>query len=75
MSILTTETPAAGLAPGTRVEVRCHFNCSWSRGFEVTEVEFDDYLPYYRIRRAGDRADLPALFPGTQIREESPKAL
>jgi hypothetical protein len=52
------------LGCGTPVEVRNHFISSWSRGFEVAEVDRDGY----RLRRVSDRVVLPATFSPDEVR-------
>lgn len=54
------------LEPGTRVEVRSHFEGHWSRGFEVAEVVGEGY----RVRRLSDGSVLPASFPADDVRAE-----
>ena len=62
-------TAAVQLRTGDAIEVRCHFNCSWARGFSVADVVTEDDEVLYRIRRASDGAVLPALFPAAYIRD------
>jgi hypothetical protein len=58
---------AAGLAPGTKVEVRTSFDRSWARGFEVVEVVGD---AAYRVRRLLDDVVLPVAVPAEDVRRE-----
>jgi hypothetical protein len=56
----------AGIAPGSRVEVRKRFDDSWARGFEVVE-EHDEG---YRLRRLSDGSELPLVIPREDVRPE-----
>jgi hypothetical protein len=49
------------------VEVKTRFDGTWSRGFEVADVE-DDGL---RIKRMTDGSVLPSLFRPNEVRRES----
>ena len=51
---------------GARVEVKTRFDGTWSRGFEVADVE-DDGL---RIKRMTDGSVLPSLFRPNEVRRE-----
>jgi hypothetical protein len=51
---------------GTKVEVRTRFDGSWSRGFEIAEVEDDGY----RVKRMTDGAVLPSVFGDHEVRRE-----
>jgi len=62
--------PNGNLGPGTRVEVRSGYGHSWARGFEVADVEGEDYL----VRRVSDGHVLPAAFDPGEIRKEGPAA-
>jgi hypothetical protein len=56
------------LPAGMRVEVRCSYEGSWSRGFEIAEVVLEqDGVATYRLRRHSDGAVLPVLFPACDI--------
>jgi hypothetical protein len=57
------------LPVGQEIEVRCHFNCSWVRGFVVADVVVEDGQTLYRIKRSSDGAVLPALFPEGYVRD------
>jgi hypothetical protein len=56
------------LSPGTRVEVRCSFEGTWSPGFEIAEVvpEHGGNVGY-RLRRQSDEAVLATVFPAGDI--------
>ena len=58
---------AAGLAPGTKVEVRTSFDRSWARGFEVVEVVGSGA---YVVRRLSDDVILPVALPADDVRRE-----
>jgi hypothetical protein len=55
------------MEPGTRVEVRSHYDDSWARGFEIAEVVDDKR---YRVRRLSDGMVLPLDFTDDDIRRE-----
>jgi hypothetical protein len=67
--ILSAASPLALLKPGTRVEVRRRFDQSWTRGFEVAEVQASTY----RLRRCSDGAVLPYDFDLRDVRAEHKK--
>ena len=52
------------LPPGTGVEVRNGFDGSWSKGFEVAEVDAEGY----RVLRCSDRSLLPRRFSDDEVR-------
>ena len=56
-----------GFTPGTRVEVRTHFDRSWARGFEVAEA---DDARAYQVRRLSDGAVLPKVIDADDVRRE-----
>jgi len=58
---------AAGLAPGTKVEVRTSFDQSWARGFEVVDVVG---AAAYVVRRLSDDVVLPVALPADDVRRE-----
>jgi hypothetical protein len=58
---------AAGLAVGTKVEVRTSFDRSWARGFEVVEA-VDEAA--YLVRRLSDDVILPVALPADDVRRE-----
>ena len=49
------------------IEVRCHFNGTWSPGFEIAERTSAGY----RLRRVSDDSDLPGEFPTEDVRTKS----
>ncbi len=51
---------------GNRVEVKARFDGTWSKGFEVADIEDDGY----RIRRMTDGGVLPSLFHRNEVRRE-----
>jgi hypothetical protein len=53
---------------GDHVEVRNHFDGTWSRGFEVTDILPAMGAHRYRIRRVSDGAVLPRLFAEEVVR-------
>lgn len=55
----------AVLPPGTPVEVCNRFSRTWARGFEVVAAT---PTGAYRILRVSDRYELPAEFPGEEVR-------
>jgi hypothetical protein len=55
------------LEPGTRVDVRDHFERTWVRGFAVTEVTEDGS---YRVHRVSDNAPIPGAFARATVRRE-----
>ena len=57
-----TVRTGARLAVGDLIEVKNHFDGSWSAGFEVAEVLSGAGRVRYRIRRLSDGAVLPRLF-------------
>jgi hypothetical protein len=54
------------LPPGRRIEVRCTFDASWARGFEVVEAVSGGYT----VRRLSDGCVLPAVFADDDVRRE-----
>ena len=58
---------SAGLAAGTKVEVRTMFDRSWARGFEVVEALGD---AAYFVRRMSDDVILPVALPADDVRRE-----
>ncbi len=56
----------ARFEPGTRVEVLQRFDARWARGFEVVSVVDGGY----RVKRTSDSAELPAVFPASEVRRE-----
>ena len=62
----TEEQPRRPVRVGSRVEVRNRFDGTWSPGFEVSAVVDDGY----RVRRRGDRSELPAEFQADDVRRE-----
>ena len=60
--------PDGNLGPGTRVEVRSGYGTSWARGFEVAEIEGEEY----RVRRVSDGQVLPEAFDPGALRREGP---
>ncbi len=58
---------AAGLQPGTRVEVRRRFDQAWASGFVIHEATDLGY----RLRRTSDGAVLPVAFPESELRAAS----
>ncbi len=58
---------SAGLAAGTKVEVRTSFDRSWARGFEVVEALGD---AAYLVRRLSDDVILPVALPADDVRRE-----
>lgn len=53
-----------GLASGARVEVRNHFDGSWSGGFQVEEMVAEGYS----LRRLSDHTVLPRPFTPEDVR-------
>lgn len=72
---MTAATSPVPLGAGQEIEVRCHPDCSWAGGFTVADVVTDDDGFLYRIRRSGDGAVLPALFPAGHLRMAGPSRL
>ena len=60
--------PTENLDRGTRVEVRNGYGHSWARGFEVADVDGEDYL----VRRISDGHVLPEPFDPGELRTEGP---
>jgi hypothetical protein len=58
---------SAGLAAGTKVEVRTSFDRSWARGFEVVEALGE---AAYLVRRLSDDVILPVALPADDVRKE-----
>jgi hypothetical protein len=58
---------SAGLAAGTKVEVRTSFDRSWARGFEVVEALGE---AAYLVRRLSDDVILPVALPADDVRRE-----
>jgi hypothetical protein len=56
---------AAGLRPGTPVEVRTAYDRGWARGFEVVAIDDDGC---HRVRRLSDGMELPTPFPPGDVR-------
>lgn len=56
------------IGPGTRVEVRSGYRSSWARGFEVADVEGEQYV----VRRVSDGHVLPETFDPEALRRERP---
>ncbi len=54
-------------APGTRVQVFCHFDNRWVSGFVVSEVAAST-PGMLRVVRVSDGAQLPAEFPVADVR-------
>ena len=52
---------------GEDVEVRTHYDGSWSKGFRVVEVVPHGYL----VRRRSDGGLLPAVIPAGEVRATS----
>ena len=61
---------ARSFGPGTRVEVRSGYGSSWARGFEVADVDGNEY----RLRRVSDGHVLPEPFDSGELRREGPAA-
>ncbi len=61
------ETGEVRLAAGARVEVRNTLDRSWSKGFEVLDVDDEGR---YRIVRRSDDAVLPGRFAPEDVRRE-----
>lgn len=61
---------AAGLEPGSRVEVRSTFTGEWGRGFTVEAVDADGV----RIRRV-DGVILPTPFDPQDVRAERKRSM
>ena len=59
----------ARLPVGTPVQVRNHFDRTWSSGFEVADVRGPG--EGYRVRRRSDRAVLPEPFGVGELRPEN----
>jgi hypothetical protein len=57
---------AAGLPPGTKVEVRERFSGSWTRGFIVETNTGDGYT----LTRRSDGEVLPGTFAAADVRRE-----
>lgn len=55
---------------GQRVEVRNRFDQSWSRGFEIAEIDVSSDGLRLRVRRRSDGQVLPAWFDVEVVREE-----
>lgn len=53
---------------GQKVEVRTHYNGSWSSGFKVVEVVSKGYI----VRRGSDGGLLPAVMPAADVRAAAP---
>jgi hypothetical protein len=66
MDTPTSDPRTRAYPASTRVEVRNHFDGSWSSGFEVAEVTEEGY----RIRRASDGSVLPTEFATADVRKE-----
>ena len=62
----SVETKTSAPRVGSRVEVKARFDGTWSKGFEVAEVEDKGY----RIRRMTDGSVLPSLFDRNEVRKE-----
>jgi hypothetical protein len=60
------------LPVGTRVQVRNHFERTWSSGFEVAGVHRQDAS--YRVRRVSDREVLPEPIGAGDLRPEDGRA-
>ena len=57
------------LPVGTPVQVRNHFERTWSSGFEVANVRTAGAS--YRVRRVSDDAVLPGSFGAEDLRPEN----
>ena len=68
--VVEDRRPAGNLGPGTRVEVRSGYGTSWARGFEVTDVDGDQYV----VKRMSDGHVLPETFEPEELRREGPAA-
>jgi hypothetical protein len=59
-----------------RVEVRCAFDGSWSRGFEIASIVVGKTgVVGYHLRRMSDRAVLPAVFAVENVRGDPSSVL
>jgi hypothetical protein len=67
--VVEDRRPTGHLGPGTRVEVRSGYGSSWARGFEVEDVEGDQYV----VRRVSDGQVLPETFDPEALRREGPR--
>jgi len=56
---------------GTPVQVRNHFDRSWTSGFEVAEAKMETGQDVYRLRRVSDQVVLPASFDPGDLRPET----
>jgi hypothetical protein len=51
---------------GTQVEVKARFDGTWSKGFQIAEIEDEGY----RIRRMTDGSVLPTVFNRNEVRRD-----
>ena len=65
-TLAATNSPAADISPGRRVEVRNRYDQRWTGGFEVLQIRDDKYV----LRRLSDGAVLPTTFSPDEVRKE-----